>query len=503
MPVDLKLDLEVAYAGWLAEEEKRRQAAVVLARNYYAGEHEVPLTDRQKEFLGFQDDGHERFALNYCRTVVSALAERLIVSGFAGVGSGDESFAKVAWEWWQGNRSDGLQSRVHSRAVRDGEYFVFVDWDEAAGQPTWVLHPRYTDATVEGTGFGCKAFYPDGDPDRPMEYASKRWTETAIDERGRRETRQRMTLYYPERVEKYVLMTTNSEAGWAPYAEEDGGRWPVPWVDGQGRPLGIPLIHFRNNADLRTELWDAVPVQDGINKTVLDVLATADATGFRMLIALGFYPTTDGNPPESDGSNYLEVHPGCWLGSTKSPRDASVSALDAADLRPMLDLWMGLELALAKVTDTPTSRFQATRQVAAEGTLKQQESPLLAKVRDRQVSFGNSWEDVLYASRRLANAFGQAGLDEEARVECQWEPAETRDEKAFLEGLAIKRDKLGVPLPRIWAEAGYSQDEIAEMMDSDEYQARVGMLQMGMGMDNRAPAGGENADDQDGTDQVR
>jgi len=481
MPVEPSLDLEVAYAGWLAQEEQRRQEGIVLARLYYAGEHDVPLTDRQKEFLGFQDGGNERFALNYCKTIVRAIAERLIVAGFSGNGPAGAAFSEQAWAWWQANRADGLQGRVHQRTVRDGEYFVFVDWDAAAGRPVWRLHPRYTDATVQGTGFGCKAFYPDGDPDQQMEYASKRWTETVTDERGRRETRQRMTLYHPDRVEKYILATTNSEAGWVPYAEDDG-QWPLPWIDRQGRPLGIPIVHFRNNPDLQTELWDAIPVQDAINKCALDILATADATGFRMLVALGFYPTTDGLPPESDGSNYLEVHPGCWIGTTKAPGDANVFALDAADLRPMIELLLEMVLDLARVTDTPVSRFQPTRQIAAEGTLKQQEGPLLAKVRDRQTSFGNSWEDVLYLSRRLANTFGGAGLDEDVLLSTQWEPAETRDEKAFLEGLALKRDKLGVPQVMIWREAGYSQEEIDEMMASDEYQARVGMLRMGLGL---------------------
>lgn len=483
MADDYELDVEVAYAGWLAEEEKRRQQAVVLARLYYAGEHDVPLTDRQKEFLGFQDSGHERFALNYCKTVVSAVCERMIVKGFSPAASTKavgEAFADWAWQVWQANRMDGLQDRVHQRTVRDGEYFIFVDWDEAEKRPVMVPHPRYTDPQLEGTGFGCKAHYPDGDPDRAMRFASKRWTETIKDERGRRQTRQRMTLYYPERVEKYILTTEDMEAGWAPYGEEDGGRWPLPWVDGQGRALGIPVIHFRNNPDLRTELWDAIPVQDALNKTALDILATADATGFRMLVALGFYPTTDGNPPESDGSNYLSVHPGCWLGTTKPRGEADVFPLEAADLRPMVDLLLEFILDLARVTDTPISRFQPTRQIAAEGTLKQQEEPLLAKVRNRQVSFGNSWEDALYMGRRLANVFGGAGMDETAQLSALWEPAETRDEKQYMEMLAIKRDKLGVPLMQIWREAGYSQEEIDEMMESDEYQARTAMLRMGM-----------------------
>ena len=45
------MDLSTVYAQYLADEERTRQRNIVLARNYYAGEHAVKLTDRQKELL--------------------------------------------------------------------------------------------------------------------------------------------------------------------------------------------------------------------------------------------------------------------------------------------------------------------------------------------------------------------------------------------------------------------------------------------------------------------
>jgi len=349
-----------------------------------------------------------------------------------------------------------------------------VDWDGEAGRPRFIPHPRYTDAQVRGTGFGCKAFYPNDDPSQPMLRASKRWTESVTDSQGKRRTQQRMTVYYPERIEKYVLATRGgNQAGWKEYAEEDGV-WPLTWRDGAGRELGIPVVHFRNPG-LRTELWDAIPLQDVINKTALDILAAADACGFRVLVARGFIPTTDGKPPESDGGNYLQISPGCWIAV---PNEGGVDPLEAADLRPMLEALDSWIMKLAQVTDTPAGRFRVTRQVAAEGTLKQQEGPLLAKVRGRQTRFGNSWEDAVYLARRQANVFGNAGLDEEALVETQWSPAETRDEKKQIETIGLKVEKLRIPLEVAWAEVGYSQDQIEEMQGTDEYQARVAMREM-------------------------
>ncbi len=464
----MALAAELAYLGWLAGEELTRQKNVALARDYFAGEHAVPLTDRQRAYLGFQSGG--RFAANYCKPVVNAVVEKLLV---AGLQCADEAVSAWAWRTWLANRMDGLQGDVHRAAVCDGEAFVMVDWE--GGRPRFVLHPRYVSSQAGGDGFGCKAFYPNDDPRLPMLYATKRWTETvaARSETGlsgsRKETRQRLTVYFPARVEKYVL-TTSNEAGWAPFAEEDGGTWPVAWMDGAGRPLGIPVVHFRN-PDLRSELWDAVPLQDAINKALLDLLASLDANGFQTLFAKGFYATTDENPPAKDGSNYLTVAPGQIIGTTAP--DAALTAIAGADVQPMIEGLWTLVLVLAQVTDTPVSRFQISRQVASAESQKEAEAALLAKVRGRQTSFGNAWEDVLGVARRLEQAFGTRGLDEAAAISTQWAPAETRDEKEHIEMLGLKREKLNVPLAQIWAEAGYSQDEIAAMMASPEMQARV------------------------------
>jgi len=498
----MSLSAELAYLAWLAGEEATRQKNVVLARDYYDGEHDVKLTERQKEFLGF-NAAEERFAVNYCSTVVDAVAERLEVAGFSSV---NDEVATQAWRWWQLNRMDEVAQDVHLDAVRDGEHFVMVDWDEEERRPRFIPHPRYTDPQVGGTGFGCKAFYPNDDPTQPMLYASKRWTETVDDDQTGRRTRQRMTVYRADQVEKYVLASSSAggyQVDWQPIEDEGDGGWPVQWTDGAGRPLGIPVLHFRNPG-LETELWDAIPVQDAINKTALDILAAADVCGFRILVATGFMPTTDGKAPESDGGNYIKIFPGAWVAI---PDGASLDALDGTNLEPMLkalDSWI---MKLAQVTDTPPARFQITGQIARAETVKAQEGPLLAKVGARQVRFGNGWEDVMERARRLANAFGGMGLDEEALISTEWAPAETRVEKDFIEMLGMKVEKLKVPLETIWAEAGYSQEEIEEMKGTEEYQARMAMQEMakvGLGtMSGRGQGDEEEHGSQDRADGSR
>ena len=444
---------DLALAGWLASEETTRQANMILAQRYYDGDHQVPLTTRQKAYLGLQDNG--RFAINYAGMVVNACAERLIVKTF----DAPAGLAATLWRWWQQNNLDDLQQRVHAGALTLGEYFVLVDWDPAAGRPRYTPHKPYTDPTAGGDGYGCKAHYPDDDSDQAMTYGSKRWTETYTDSRGQTRHRQRLTLYYPGRVEKYELVGASHaspEAGWAPLRDPADTAWPLAW------PGLIPVVHFRN-PHLRSELWDAIPIQDAVNKVTLDSLAAADASGFRILFAKGFYPTTDGLPPAADGANYMRIHPGMWLGSPDPNTD--LVPIEGSDLTGLLELKNNLILDLARTTATPVSRFTTRKGVEGEGTLREQERPLLDKIRRRQAVFGSSWEQCHYVARRLANTYGgqEQELDEEALVETLWEPAETRDEVEAIAAIALKREKLGIPREQAWIEAGYSADQIAAM----------------------------------------
>lgn len=446
--------VRLSFLEWLNNEELARQRAVVKARQYHDGEQSTFLNERLKEFLYLgKEHGDPDFHLNVCRSVVSAVTERMIVNSFD---SADKALAAWAWQVWQDNRMDSAQDEVHEGAIRDGEYFVLVDWDTQKRRVRFTSHQRFTDGTVGGDGFGCKMFYPDDNPSLPALYACKRWTE--VMDQGR--ARQRITLYYPERVEKYA----SAGAVWEPVQDVGDSGWPLAWVDSAGQPLGLPVIHFYNPG-LRCEAWDAIPMQNAINKTLIDLLASADLTAFRIFVAFGWIPTSDGKSPADDGSNLLALAPGQVLGTTRSKTEAGFEAIEPADLSPLLDLLQQLVLYLASVSAIPGSRFQIIRQVMAEGTLKQQIEPLLAKIRRRQVLLGNAWENCFYIARKLANTFGGESLSEDAQLSTQWADLETRNEKEHLETLKLKKE-LGVTQEQIWSEMGYDQEHIAQMQQA-------------------------------------
>ena len=54
-------------------------------------------------------------------------------------------------------------------------------------------------------------------------------------------------------------------------------------------------------------------------------------------------------------------------------------------------------------------------------------------------------------------------MKEGQSIETRWADPETRNERELLETIAIKRDKLKIPLEQAWREAGYSEERIGEM----------------------------------------
>lgn len=449
------IDLSILEAHDSAEKDRQRE--VLRAREYHAGDQPTYLTDRLKEFLNIGDDDGV-FAMNVTRVVVVAVAERLQV---AGVDCADEASRAWAAQFWAANYLDAYAGDVHENALSESEYFVIAEWDADLGYPRAIFHPRWVDLDVsEDGGWGCWAVYANDDPMQPMLYAVKRWTETIAGK-----ATQRANVYYPDRVEKYAY-----RAGWQPVVDAEGDPWPTPWTYSNGDPIGIPVIHFRNR-NLRPEAADAWPMQDALNKALIDLLASADLTAFRIYKMFGMYPTTDGAALKEDGSNALSIQPGIIIGNAnKTPSEAGFDAIEPADLTQLRELKRDLVLDIAAVTDTPPSRFRITAAIASDQTQKQENEPLAWKVSNRQVIFGAAWSQLLNIARSIANVYGQAGLSEDTPITALWREAFAKSEAEKRDELKFKREA-GIPRRQLWAEMGYSPEKVEEMLRDPEVQA--------------------------------
>jgi len=460
------------YLNWIAQEEVNRQAQVRTYRSYYDGDPPSMMTSRQAEYLNLDRD--KSVGVNVCAVIVDSLSERLEVTGFnvtaKGAQEGEENSQANALGtmldgWWQDNRMDGTQGWVHTAAARDAEAFVVVEYDEDEERPS-ISH----DYAYDGTS-GVKVHMKPGTYNK-VAFASKRWIETTSDGN----TTQRLNMYFPNRIEKWASKSVSSgrtEAFWTPLESnelqrvvltDDAGtayEAAVAWWtdDGTqiGKPLGVPVIPFINRDDGTgrglSELDNALPIQDAINKTFLDLMAAADMTGWQMYWNSGKVP-----------AGGFKVYPGAMLPVVPHNEQipAAIGVISAGDLSQLINLWHSLIAVLSGVTGTPQSRFSPAAIQPSEGTQQQEEGALIAKTKDRQKTWGNAWEDVMRMAIKVAAAYGDIGMPDlkSLTISTVWADAIPRNETNHINSLAVKGDKLAVPQEQLWQEAGYSDAQI-------------------------------------------
>lgn len=446
--------------------EPTRQKLIVVARRYYAGEQKVFMTRRQREYLDLHEDSEIDFSFNYCKTIINAVVEKLKVLGFK---SGSSTLPGILWEWWNTNRMDAKQNDVHRCAGRDGECFVMVDWNINENYPEFILHPRFTDVANNGDDYGVYFVYPNNDFLLKPLYAVKRFED--LDEKG--QIRKRKTTYYPDRIEKQIM----KNGKWVNYSDPGDIGWPIPFLDADGNPLGIPFAHFAN-PDCLSDLKDVISWQDAVNKTWLDMMAVVDSQGFSTTFTFGFRPTTDGKEPASDGSNLIRVAPGNIVSTTKPPNQAGVVVVDPGDITGVLALEDRILQRVSSLSNIPISRFQTSHMIASDQTLQEEESPLLSKVEERQTLYGNGYEDLMNIAILHANVFGGLGLEMRKDVEINWKNPEVRSAGTQVD-LAAKKQALGIPSDN-WLADMFTPQQIEAIKNNPEFKLRLEAMKEAM-----------------------
>lgn len=439
----------LAFLRWMAMDYEAQQQHYIRLRAWYEGDHKVPLTDRQAEYL--ETDSEFDWSMNYLRLPVDLCVERLAVEGFDGP-DGIAGEGSLLDEWWTAGRMDSLQAQLHRAAVRDGDTYLLVEWDAESGRPIFSHEPAH-DGTV-----GMKVHYL-SNLKREMTMASKVWSEARFDDAGRVQTMQRLNLYLPDRVEKYV----NGGRGWEPYSDNPDDPWPIPW------PVGvIPVVHFRWRDDGgnwgESELESLIPVQEMINKAVLDEAEVADSDAFRKLVISGVTLSTD-TPISFQVNSILNIPAGP---GGKDPTITVIAPGDLAQLRKRIDDYI---IRIAQLAHIPLQYFQVTGQVASAQTQAADDSQLVAKVKSQTVALGNAWEDAMGIALLLNQEYGdRRGLAVGETLETMWADFERVDRLAVEKQRAEILESYitsGVSLHGALKRLGYPADEIDEMMQTN------------------------------------
>jgi hypothetical protein len=127
-----------------------------------------------------------------------------------------------------------------------------------------------------------------------------------------------------------------------------------------------------------------------------------------------------------------------------------------ADLTQFLEIADSYRLEMARVSGTPLHFFSINTSDAISGeALKTLESRFTKRIKRLCLNFGSVWADVMTLALQIEGE--QAG----GELSVQWESPEQRSEKELLESL-LKKKELGVPLPALQEELGYSIEDIAK-----------------------------------------
>ena len=326
---------------------------------YADGDHPLTYTnERLREIFRSLD---ARFTENWCSLVLGACLERIEMQGWQV--AGDEVAQAILQALWEGNDLDAQADEVHEAALVCGESFVIV-WPDADGQP----QVYYNDPRM------VHVFYDDESPSVKT-FGAKWWD----DADGKR----RLTLYYADRLEYYVSLgkKENVDSAAAFMADPETPTAPNPFGE-------IPVFHFRTSIrTTKSDLKDVIPIQNGINKLLADMMVAAEYGAFKQRYIIS---NADGTGKLKNAPNEIwDVPAGDGVG-----QQTQVGEFSATDLRNYLDAIDRLALAVGIITRTPKYYFMVQGGDPSGEALIAMEAPLNKKAAKRISRFVPTWRQV-------------------------------------------------------------------------------------------------------------
>lgn len=388
---------------------------------YYAGTQPLAfLSPEAKTALGSR---FGRMASNIPRLAVTAIAERLRVTGF--LGDAD------LWADWIANDLDQLSGLAHREALLLGDSYCMV-WANQYGAPK---------VTVES----AKQVTVQLDPGtRQVVAAVKRWETSTTTE---------AVLYLPDSITRLRSNQTG--------ATTNGFRT----VEEIANPLGVvPVVPIRNSDRIlddrgASEITDLMPLCDALNKSLADMMVTSEFVGRPRRWATGIELAEETDPDTGDTREVNPIPEGSRAMISESP-DAKFGQLPSADLggyEASVRVLLGQIMAVSTLPAHYVGVF--TDNPASADALRAAEASLTARVEARQATFGRAWEQV----GRLMIAVRDGRDPNAIDLRVQWSDASTRSIAQEADA-AVKLFQAGIlPITAVLSKLGYSADQISEI----------------------------------------
>jgi hypothetical protein len=295
--------------------------------------------------------------------------------------------------------------------------------------------------------------YDDENP-RIKRFAAKLWqSEDPLDYTKKTS---HLNMYYPDRIEKYTMpgevINIVSANGFLPVSVVEN-----PWGE-------VPVFHFRTSKQYgRPEHTDAYGPQDAINKLMTTHMVTVDYQGAPQRYALGGsgnsseFEDFDETGTDAENIGRLKNGPGeLWYlkGVDK------VGEFAPADHKVFTEPIRDFVRSMASITSTPLHYFEKTGSIPSGESLRTAESPLIVKVKDRQITFGSTWADMFRFILKMENST-------EPNIQVRWKDIESIDSLDAWE-VAVKKRVVGVSLEQVLIEMGYDLEVAKQIAATEE-----------------------------------
>jgi hypothetical protein len=384
---------------------------------------------------------------NWTSLVLDSPVERLGVDGFRFGGTdGDEDSVKAdedANRIWRENGMRADSGLVHYGALSQRRAFVLVEEGDD-GRPV-LTHETARQVVVE---------HEQGNH-RKLAAGLKLWRD---DWTGNT----RATLWTPERI--YGFVTKRENPVFAPRAAElkDWEAFALPNTresDVLNALKLVPLVPFINRRNRRAagfaEHEDILSVQNRINLSLINLIAAMKYGAFRQRWAAGLEVDEDPVTGKKLQPFQLDIRK---LWTTEDP-EVKFGEFSATDLVPYVRAVEAAVQDLAAISRTPPHYLIGAVVNVSGDALKAAETGLVAKVRDRQTAYGESWENVMRLAFRV---LGETAKAEAFDLETVWRDPESRTVSELADA-AVKKSAAGVPWRQRMEDMGYTPQQISRM----------------------------------------
>lgn len=407
---------------------------------YYDGDQPLAYTSKRLAELFKSLD--TRFSENWCAVVIDAVRDRLALDGLTGP---DDSTTQTLASLWEQSQLAIEVDEAQTAALVCGEGFLLAWPDAVTNQPeVYANDPRLVHAVYRT------------DNPRAMRYAVKGFI--GDDERYT------LVAYYPDRIETYKSTgkETPDSVNALQLAEEEPNRFGV-----------IPVFHLRlsRRADSTTgqligDLNNVIPMQDGINKLLADMMVAAEFGAFKQRWVISQAETM--GKLKNAPNEVWDLPAGDGTG-----QPTSVGEFNPTDLGNYLKAIADMVGHVSAITSTPRHFFQAQAGDPSGEALIAMEAPLVRKVEQRVQRFTPTLRSL---GSFLLQLQGQTVAPED--ITAAYGAASTIQPRTAAE-IAELRVRAGMPLATALRHEGWTDAELEAMAadqqaDSERQQTTLG-----------------------------